>query len=291
MNSKDTNIQLLMDVGLSKLQARIYLTFSRGDKLTGYAVAKRLHEPAANIYKALDSLQNKGLVLLDDSSSVKYYTAQPMSFYLDQLELRLADKRKIIESEIKPGEFESFQEGIYRIDSYEQLYTQASALIEKSREIIALDSTTPPIEQIRNDLQKASGKGITILIKSYEEINIPNCRVVYSRKMGSPVYELPIQYFHLVVPGEGYITALLNHGNRQLLHGVYTQNIILSIVAYNGFIMEFFSTKALDMLLQGRKGKDVLQEWGKMDTILASNTAAWKEFIERITSDTQETDD
>ena len=291
MNFKDTNIQLLMDIGLSKIQARIYLSLLKGDKLTGYAVAKQLNEPAANTYKALESLQKKGLIFLDDSARVKYYTAQPIRHYLDQLELRFADKRKVIENVIKPSEFESFQEGIYRIESYERLYTQSSALIKKSSEIIALDSTPLPIEQIKKDLQKASKRGIIVLIKSYAEVQIPNCEVVFSKKMGSPVYELPIQYFHLVVPGEGYITALLNRENRQLLYGIYTQNLFLSIVAYNGFVMEFFSTKALDMLFQGQSGQKVLEEWKKMNTIFAGKTNAWKEFILSVTSEINETND
>jgi sugar-specific transcriptional regulator TrmB len=291
MNSEDTNIQLLMDIGLSKIQARIYLALLKGDKFTGYAVAKQLYEPVANTYKALDSLHKKGLVLLDHSERVKYYTAQPIRYYLDQLELRFADKRKVIENVIKPEESETFEEGIYRIDSYEQLYTQSSALIEKSLEIIALDSTALPIEQIKKELHKASKRGTIILIRSYEEIKISNCEVVYSREMGSPVYELPIQYFHLIVPGEGYITALLNHENRQLLYGVYTQNLFLSIVAYNGFLMELFSTKALNMLFQGKQGEEVLQEWKKMDPVLASKTTAWKKFIKIVTSEMQETDD
>ena len=291
MNLKDTRIQLLMDIGLSKIQARIYLSLLKGDKFTGYAVAKQLNEPAANTYKALESLQKKGLIFLDESARVKYYTAQPIQHYLDQLELRFADKRKVIEDVIKPGEFEPFQEGIYRIESYEGLYTQSSVLIEKSREIIALDSTPLPIERIKKDLQRASKRGSVVLIKSYEEVLIPKCRVVYSKKMGSPVYELPIQYIHLVVPGVGYITALLNHENKQLLYGVYTQNLFLSIVAYNGFVMEFFSTKALDMLFQGRPGQEVLEEWKNMESLFAGNTNAWKEFIRSTTSGIDETHD
>ena len=129
-----------------------------------------------------------------------------------------------------------------------------------------------------------SGKGINVLIKSYTEIEIPGCTIIYSEEMGSPVFESPIQYFHLVVPGEGYITAMFDDENRRLLYGVYTQNLFLSIVAYNGFAMEFFVTKAFNMLYQGRSGQDVLKEWKRLNSIAASSTTAWERFIKSITS-------
>lgn len=291
MNFQDMHAQLLMDIGLSKLQARTYLALLKGTRATGYQIAKQLNEPVANTYKALESLQKEGLILLDDSARVKYYTAQPISHYLDQIELRFANKREVIENVIKPTKPEPFQEGIYWIENIERLYLQSSGLIEKSQDIVLLDSTHLPIEQIRDDLQKAAKRGMTVLIKSYTEVQIPGCEIVFSREMRSPLHELPIQYFHLVIPGEGYITALLDSENRQLLYGVYTQNLFLSIMAYNGLLSEFFLTKTLNILYQGQTGQEVLEEWKRIDPIRPSRTSAWEKFIISVTSDKDETSD
>ena len=132
------------------------------------------------------------------------------------------------------------------------------------------------------DLRKAATGGRTVLVKSYEEIEVPGCTVMYSREMGSPVFELPIQLLHVVVPGEGYITAITDLENNRLLHGVYVRNLFLSIVAYNGFTMEFYVTHAFDMLHRGRSGDAVLREWKKLRKFAASRTAAWDDFIKSL---------
>ncbi len=290
MNFRNKDIHILMDIGLSKLQAKVYMCLLQKNRSTGYQVAKQLNEPIANTYKALDALQKQGLILLDDSKKIKYYTAQPISHYLDQLELQFTNKRKVIENVIKPIQSEPVQEGIYRIESYEQFSTLSSALIEKSHEIIAVDSSPLPIEIIKKNLQKASKRGITVLIKSCKEIPIPGCEVVFSGAMESLIYKLPIQFFLIIVPEEGYITAMLDHENKKLLYGVYIKNKFLSILAYNGFIAEFFGTKAVDMLNEGRSGQEVLEEWKRIYPLLPLNTNAWNEFIKSVTAEINQTD-
>jgi len=279
MSAQEKNLQLLMDIGLSKLQTRIYLALLKGVRSTGYQIAQQLNEPAANTYKALESLQKSGLVMLDDSTRVKYYTAQPIGNYLDQIELRFAKKRRAIEDSITTIAPDLFQEGIYGIENIEQLYILVSSLIQKGTDIIALDGSPLPIEYIKKELRIAAKNGTRVLIKSYTEVRIPGIEVAFCEEMGSPIYDHPIQYFHLIVPGEGYITALLNQENTQLLYGVYTQNLFLSIVAYSGFGAEFFLTRTLDLLYKGRDGQAVLEEWDRFAPIRPSRAPAWEGFV------------
>ncbi|MFC2156556.1 helix-turn-helix domain-containing protein [Acidobacteriota bacterium] len=282
MNPRDKHLQLLVDIGLSKLQSRIYLSLLNGVKSTGYQIAKLLNEPAANTYKALESLQKTGLVLLDESTKVKYYTAQPICNYLDQIEHRFASKRKVLEDSIASVVPAPALEGIYGIENIEQLYILVSGLIKKGKDIIALDSSPLPIEYLKKQVGNAAKQGTKVLIKSYTEIEIPGTDVAFCREMGSPIYDQPIQYLHLIVPGEGYITALLDRDNKQLLYGVYTQNLFLSIVAYSGFSTEFFLTKTLESLYKGRPGKEILNEWDEFSQTRPSNVPAWDEFIKSM---------
>ncbi len=273
---------LLMELGLTKLQARVYLSLLENGRSTGYQVAKDLNEPVANTYKALDSLQKNGLALLEESAKVKAYTAQPIGLYLDQRERWFSKKREAVESSLKSIVPAAPGEGFYTIESCEQLYALASSLIKKAKDNVAFEGTPLPIEQLKKDLRKAAAGGRTVLVKSYEEIEIPGCTVMYSKEMGSPVFELPIQLLHVVVPGEGYITAITDLENNRLLHGVYVRNLFLSIVAYNGFTMEFYVTHAFDMLHRGRSGDAVLREWEELRRFAASRTSAWDDFIKSL---------
>ena len=101
---------------------------------------------------------------------------------------------------------------------------------------------------------------------------------MFSKEMGSPILDLPMELLHVVVPGEGYIIGITDQENRRLLYGVYVRNSFLSILAYNGFTMEIFVTKAYEMLHGGRSGNDVLNEWKKFEGLASSRTSAWGDF-------------
>ncbi len=277
--SIDKRTALLMELGLSKLQARTYLSLLKRSHRTGYQVARELDEPVANTYKALESLRKEGLVLVEASAKVKAYAAQPIGLYLDQRERRFSRRRETIERSLKSIVPATPGEGFYTIESPEQLYALSSSLIAKARDAVAVDATALPLEEIRKDLRKAARKGRQVLVKAYRDVKIPGCTVVHSEEVDSPLSDLPIHLLNIIVPGEGYIIAVTDLENNRLLHGVFVRNPVLSLLAYNGFTMEFFVTRAFSMLRQGRSGDDVLADWDDLRGIAASRTLAWRDFV------------
>jgi len=278
----EKQMALLMELGLTRLQARIYLSLLRNSPRTGYQVAKELDEPVANTYKALDSLRKEGLALVEESARIKAYAAQPIGLFLDQRERRFSRKREILESSLKSLVPASPGEGFYAIETTDQLYALSSSLIGKARDAVAVDGTALPLELLRKDLGKAARKGRRVLVKSYKDIEIPGCAVVYSKDMTSPAAGLPIHLLHLVVPGQGYIIALTDLENARLLSGVFVRSLFLSILAFNGFTMEFLVTRAWDMLHRGRSGDEVLEEWNRLRDFAASRTSAWGDLIKSL---------
>ena len=280
---------LLVELGLSGLEARIYLSLLKNSRRTGYQVAKELGEPVANTYKAMESLRKEGLALAEASAKVKAYSALPIGLYLDQRELQFSRKRRVLEDSLKSLVPAPTGEGYYTVENTDQLYTLASSLIAAAKEAIAVDATLLPLEQIQGDLQRAARKGRNVLIKSYTAVKIPGCAVVHSEQMASSLSELPFQLLHLVVPGEGYIIALTDIDNSRLFSGIYVRNLFLSILAYNGFTMEFLVTRAFEMLHRGRSGSEVLKEWNRLLKIAASRTSAWGELIKSLGLSSAET--
>lgn len=271
-----------MELGLTKLKARAYLSLLKRGGSTGYQIAKELNEPAANTYKALESLRADGLALLEETAKVKSYAAQPIGTYLDQRERWLARKRDAVEKSLRSLVPAHPDEGFYTIESTDQLYALSSSLIEQASDSLAVDATSFPLELLGKELTKAAGKGLKVLVKTYEDIKIPGCNVVFSEGMGSPVSDLSLHLLHLVVPGEGYIIAITDFDNNRILSGVYVRNLFLSILAYNGFTMELFVTRAFDMLHRGRSGDEVLGEWNALRPVSASRTSAWGDLIKSL---------
>ena len=67
--SRERCIAELRELGLSRLEAAIYLQLLGQPRSTGYRVARDLGKPAANVYAALESLRTKGVVVLEQGGS------------------------------------------------------------------------------------------------------------------------------------------------------------------------------------------------------------------------------
>ena len=68
---------LLMEFGLSGLEADAYPAVLSEPDSTGYRISQVIGKPAPNTYKALDSLVNKGVILADEGSRSRTFTAIP----------------------------------------------------------------------------------------------------------------------------------------------------------------------------------------------------------------------
>jgi HTH-type transcriptional regulator, sugar sensing transcriptional regulator len=64
-------IDKLMNFSPSRLEASAYVALLQEPGITGYRLSHILNKPIANIYKALKSLEHKGLDNIDISSKLR----------------------------------------------------------------------------------------------------------------------------------------------------------------------------------------------------------------------------
>ncbi len=261
----EIQINYLMDLGLSKLQAKVYITLITESNLTGYKIAKILNEPVANSYKALDVLITKGLAILDDSGSNKLYSVISISAYLNQLESTFSNKRKLIEEEFKKIRPVKLQDGVFKIENIEQLYEISKELIINSKDILSVESTHLPLKIFEPYLKKIAEDGVKVFIKAHSKISIPNCDIVYLGDMSITAKEKPIQFFNISNPGNEYASAFLNSDNTHIIEAINCKSKFMSFVAYSGLSAEFCLTRLLADINQGKSSNEILKTWRDMD--------------------------
>ncbi|MEI7576016.1 MAG: helix-turn-helix domain-containing protein [Armatimonadota bacterium] len=67
----------LVSLGFTALESEIYACLVREGSSSGYRVAQTIGKPAANTYKALETLQRKGAVVQDDAKKKTYAPIAP----------------------------------------------------------------------------------------------------------------------------------------------------------------------------------------------------------------------
>src|SRR5262249_37024015 len=86
-------IPSLTGLGFTELEAEVYIALLRASPATGYRVAQSIGRPVANTYKAIESLQHKGAVLVDEGAS-RLCRAVPAEELLAQLERTFRRRRQ-----------------------------------------------------------------------------------------------------------------------------------------------------------------------------------------------------
>ena len=70
MRESSTNgIEELEYLGFTQLESEVYTFLLGANASTGYAISQAIAKPAANVYKAITTLENKGAVYVEEGSS------------------------------------------------------------------------------------------------------------------------------------------------------------------------------------------------------------------------------
>ena len=85
-------VELLSEMGLTALEAEIYVYLLQYSPASGYKIAKGIGRSFPSTYKAVAALQTKGAVLVDDGKS-RLSRAVPVDELMSHLERRFRQRQ------------------------------------------------------------------------------------------------------------------------------------------------------------------------------------------------------
>ncbi len=165
------NLQsLLKEFGLTSNAAKAYIALLRKNPSTGYEISGQADIPRSAIYNVLAKLVNMGLV-----SSVgkdpRRYIPLPASSLIDLLHKkhnkRMDDLKDAI-AEVDPND-EAFD--FWHLHGYGNMIEKAKEMIDLSNEQIVLSAWNREIEEITDELEKASSRNVHITLFSFTKIS------------------------------------------------------------------------------------------------------------------------
>lgn len=252
-------INSLKHIGLSELESNIYITLLKETKSTGYKIAKLLGKPVSNVYKALSLLSTKGLVLIDESVTPKECIPVPIKEYFNSLESTLKENRKSLEEDLK--QFENIQprEGIFQIDSMNQLIEKARDIINNAKSTIMIDSSPQILQIFKDIIEKRASQGINVLIKNYDSRLLKNCDCVTSVSTDKEL-EWKTSWCDIITDEGEFLLGVFNKENSDILQAVWSKSRYISTVLLSGFLHEFVHTKLTNTIYTMDSAQDILNE-------------------------------
>lgn len=212
---------MLSQLGLSGLEAEVYLTVLEESGSTGYRISQVLGKAAPNTYKALNSLVVKGAVLLDEGEGSKTYTAVSVDELAEQQRRNLASLAEDIRSELDSRYKRSSQSGLYTLNSIPQVFARAEVMVEESQVSIVMDADTAPVKELKVLLEKAARRGVKVLIHGREPLAIPGCDYITSVTEGWPG-----DMMVLIADSREYLISFMTPGMASLGNAVWSSNFV-----------------------------------------------------------------
>jgi sugar-specific transcriptional regulator TrmB len=277
-------IQSLTEVGLNRLEAVIYFHLCREPALTGYAVAQTIGKPVPNVYKALESLQKKGVIVCDESASHRRYTPLPIGGYLQQLEDRLRATSREVERQLAEHQTLPLEGGVFRLEHADQVYGQARIMAQGATCVIMVDACPGQVERLHETLETVAGSGIEVYVKAYSRIDIAKCHVAFSEEIGSPHGRWAVDWLHCCVDGRQHLTALFERESGRLVHSLWCKDTFLSGVAHNGLLAELMLTQVVQRLEGGGSPQESLAELHRFDRVRTGKLSPVQDLIDSFMS-------
>jgi sugar-specific transcriptional regulator TrmB len=231
----------LVELGLTGLEAQVYTFLLQESPATGYRIAQALGKPAANVYKAIQTLQAKGAVEIDRGRT-KVCRPVPVNDLLDQLATRFNRSRNQAAEVLRhlPGPEQDTR--IYHLRDRDQVLGKCRQLLESAQKVVLLDIFPIPLQELRPDLAIAAARGITVTVKAYAPAEIPGVEVFVEPKHAYILDRWPAQWLNVVADGSEFMLGVLDKSGQTVIQAVWSGSPYLSWILHSGIGSEVVLT-------------------------------------------------
>ena len=247
----DIDLKPLTELGLTALEAEAYTFLLENSPATGYGVAKGIAKPAANTYKALEALHQKGAVIIDDGET-RMCRAVPPDELLDTVRRRFDGTLKKAARELAGVRTSRSDNRIYQLQTGDQVFARLRKMLSRCQRVAILDLFPLPVQRLQSDIVAAAKRGVRITLKVYEPLKLPGTgiEIILDSEAADKIRRWPGQWANGIIDGEEYLLAFLSQDCHQAFQAVWSNNFYLARIYYSAIIHEIMFS-AVETVAEG----------------------------------------
>ncbi len=216
--------QILTPFGFTSLESEIYTFLLKESPSTGYKVARDIGKPTANTYKAIESLQAKGAVVVEQGSN-RLCRAVPGDELLARLTRDFEWKRASAEMELSKISTASRDEGLYALKSRSQALEKARQMIAKAEHVVLMVAKGEMVSQLREGIVALATRKVPLYLLSDQS---PDVRSVKFANLGGP----QLNDLQVVIDAAECMIALFGKGKEDVIQAMWTQSHYIACNQY-----------------------------------------------------------
>jgi sugar-specific transcriptional regulator TrmB len=230
-------IQALTALGLTAIEAEIYISLLKESPATGYRIAQMIGKPTGNTYKASETLSTKGAILVEEVPR-RQCRAVPYDEFLSGLE-RSFQKRTIQAREYLASiPMAIHDDKIYRLNSPDQVMERARTMLDRAHVMAILDIFPRPLEDLIPEVEKCAARGVAVTVKTYDAVAIKGVHTVLDFMADKIIERWPGQWVNVVIDSTEHLLAFLSQDCLSVHQAVWSKSAYLSSTYLGGIHAE-----------------------------------------------------
>lgn len=268
---------LLKTLGFNELEATAYTFLVENSPVTAYRVAQGIGKPVANTYKAVESLKEKGAILIDETGN-KLCRAIPPPELLQKMEnqfRRQQQKAEKVLSRLRPVEGD---DGIYSLKTPAEVFNTCEAMLKRAEEIVLIDAFPQVLEQIKNQLEAIAGRGVQVVAQGYIPMEIKGIDYVLSNEASIVSARWQGQWLCLVIDGAEYLFAYLSANGKYVHQAIWSGSSFLAWLQHGNLVDALFACELERLIQQNASREEMLEAVERKNKWKHPNTRGYRQL-------------
>ncbi len=249
--------EALAELGFTALEAEVYLLLLAESPATGYRIAQRLGKPTANVYKALESLEQKGSILVEEGSNRLARAIDPDEL-LAQADRGFRARRDRAARALAQMRTATGDQKLYPLRDYDQVFERVRAMLDRAEKLAILDVFPAPFTLLRPSIEAAVARGVDVFLELYERTELKGADIVLSWTPDQTLQRWPGEAIHLVADAREWLIALLARGERRVLQAFWSASPFLAATQHTCLVSDYMTMK-LRRLIEARIPQEIIE--------------------------------
>ena len=167
-------LDLLTEFGLTGLEAEIYAFLITEWPASGYRIAQAIRKPAANTYKALETLEQKGVILAEEGDKRRFKPVPPTEL-IARWRSERDRKAVLLEKLLQAPAAQTEDDRVYTCRSRALAIGRAQALLQSAQHEVLLLADAGTLDELQEEAQAATLRDVNVMFATR---NKPTLRIV-----------------------------------------------------------------------------------------------------------------
>ncbi len=176
---ESTVVEKIMEFGLTRQEAVIYVCLFKSGDLTGYEVAKQTGISRSNVYSALAGLVEKGAAYVLEGNASKYTPVSVEEFCDNKIRNLEARKAYLLEN---IPQVAAAKDGYITIEGYKHICDKMYHMLKAAKQRIYLSAPAHFLEKWREELRELTKRKIKVVLITDKDMEIEDSIFYLSEK-------------------------------------------------------------------------------------------------------------